>query len=438
MKKHCIDNLLLLAAFLLFTGCGYRAPLHPSYIPEITGGAALPGTHADYRQLAALMEKDTGMKPTDGNTVTILPDGIAKWDILKAELENARRSIYIDHYRFCTDSLGSIVEGILKEKARQGVDVRVILDKGANTREHLQELSTLRNEGVSFELFRFPVFLLDYVWPAKSTHRDHRKILLLDGRTGYLGGRNIQNEYFLEWRDADIRITGPAVADLSAVYMENQQRVAPDMGPVYVAPHLEEEARLDRIPQLRQFTDVTVQIVHDSPTDRILPVRNCFEWALQNARRYFWFYNPYTPPPPSTIKALKDAAKRGVDVRWIVPAINDVAPEKWMGESMYRELTDAGVRIFEWQDQVLHTKQFMMDGELLGMGSANMDNLSFFLNYEVMALVYDEELTRHAADTFLAELKTNCLEITRVDLRSWSVFRRLRNRLTRILGGPLG
>lgn len=428
--------LLLLSALLLLAGCGYRAPLHPSYIPETPDGAAWTGVHADYRQLAALMTKDTGLEPTEGNTVTLCPDGLAKWEMLRDDLERAQKSIYIDHYRFCTDSLGSIVEEILRAKALQGVDVRVILDEGANTQEHLLELTTLKGNGVRLDLFRFPVFLLDYVWPAKATHRDHRKIVLLDGKTGYLGGRNIQDEYFLDWRDADIRITGPAVADLSAVYMENQRRVAPELDPVFVAPDLREAARAERLPQ--QFTDVTVQIVHDSPTDKILPVRNCFEWALQHARRYFWFYNPYTPPPPSTLRALKEAARRGVDVRWMVPAINDVAPEKWMGESLYRELTDAGVRIFEWQDHVLHAKQFMTDGALLGIGSPNMDNLSFFLNYEVMALVYDEAVTAHAADTFLAELESNCIEITRVDLRRWSVFRRVRNRLTRLFGGPLG
>lgn len=411
------------AALLALTACGYRAPMHKS----VAGG--------DYTQLAALMEKDTGMPPTEGNTVTLFPDGMEKWKALKADLEGAQKAIYIDHYRFCTDSLGSIVEGILRDKARQGVDVRIILDKGANKKDHLKELSTLRDDGVLLDLFRFPVYLLDYVWPANSTHRDHRKILLLDGRTGYLGGRNIQDEYFLEWRDADARITGPAVADLAAVYMENQQRVAPEMEPIYVADGLKEAAREDN---LKQFTDVTVQIVHDSPTDKILPVRNCFEWALQNAKRYFWFYNPYTPPPPSTMKALKDAARRGVDVRWAVPAINDVPLEKWMGESMYRELLEAGVRIFEWQDEVLHAKQFMMDDALLAIGSANMDNLSFFLNYEVLALMYNEAVTRHAATTFLTELENNCVEVTSSDIRHWSLFRRLRNRLIRVLGGGLG
>lgn len=437
MKRTALI-ITILAGSLLLTGCGYRAPLYQSYIPEVKDTSAYPGVRPDYKELAALMEKDTGFAPREGNTVTLFPEGPQKWEMLKEDLEYADKSIYIDHYRFCADSTGSIVENILKEKARNGVDVRAILDKPANTKEDRAELATMRLDGVELDFFRFPVMLLDYVWPVNGTHRDHRKILILDGQTGYVGGRNIQDEYFFDWRDADIRITGPAIADLSAIYMENQERVAPALDPVYVAEDLPEAARMDNVPEMKQFTDVTVQFVPDSPTDKVLPLRNCFEWVLYSAKKYFWFYNPYTPPPASTLQAMKDAAARGVDVRWIVPGINDVKPAKWMGESLYKELLEAGIRIYEWQDHVLHAKQFITDDYLLGIGSANMDNLSFFLNYEVEALVYNEPATRNAASTFLSDTEKHCREITLEEVKNWSVFRKFRNWFTRHLGGPVG
>lgn len=437
MKRTALI-ITILAGSLLLTGCGYRAPLYQSYIPEVKDTSAYPGVRPAYKELAALMEKDTGFAPREGNTVTLFPEGPQKWEMLKEDLEYADKSIYIDHYRFCADSTGSIVENILKEKARNGVDVRVILDKPANTKEDRAELATMRLDGVELDFFRFPVMLLDYVWPVNGTHRDHRKILILDGQTGYVGGRNIQDEYFFDWRDADIRITGPAIADLSAIYMENQERVAPALDPVYVAEDLPEAARMDNVPEMKQFTDVTVQFVPDSPTDKVLPLRNCFEWVLYSAKKYFWFYNPYTPPPASTLQAMKDAAARGVDVRWIVPGINDVKPAKWMGESLYKELLEAGIRIYEWQDHVLHAKQFITDDYLLGIGSANMDNLSFFLNYEVEALVYNEPATRNAASTFLSDIEKHCREITLEEVKNWSVFRKFRNWFTRHLGGPVG
>lgn len=432
-----IQRPFLLAGVLLLAGCGYRAPLYQSYIPVVEDTTEYPGVRPAYQALAALMEKDTGMEPTEGNTVTLLPDGQKKWDILKEDLEYADKSIYIDHYRFCTDSAGSIVENILREKARDGVDIRIILDKPANKKAHLKELSTLKEDGVQLDLFHRPVMLLDHVGANLATHRDHRKILLVDGQIGYVGGRNIQDEYFFDWRDADIRITGPAIADLTAVYKENQDRVAPWLGPLEVAEDLDKAARMDNLPEMKQFTDVTVQIIPDSPDDKVLPLRNCFEWALYSAKRYFWFYNPYTPPPASTLQALKDAAIRGVDVRWIVPGINDLGIMKGMGESMYKDLLEAGVKIYEWQENVLHAKQFMMDDYLLGVGSANMDNLSFFLNYEVITLVYDENTTRYAANTFLSEIEKNCEEISLEDVRHWNVFRKLRNWVVRFLAGSL-
>lgn len=423
---------------LILTGCGYRAPLYQSYIPEVQDTTDYPGVRAGYQELAALMEKDTGLKPTQGNTVTLFPDGRENWNLLKEDLEYAEKSICIDHYRFCTDSAGTAVEDILRQKAREGVDVRIILDKGANTREDLAELATLEEDSIRLDLFRRPGLLMDRLLPAKATHRDHRKIVIIDGQIGYLGGRNIQDENFFDWRDADLRISGPAVADLSAVYLENQERVAPELEAPYVAEDPEEAAEMDNIPEMKQFTDVTVQIVPESPNDRVLPTRNCFEWALYSAQKYFWFYNPCSPPPASTLQALKDAAARGIDVRWIVPAENDVSVQKWMGESLYKELLDAGVRIYEWQGQVLQAKQFMMDDYFLAMGSASLDNLSFFLNYEVLALVYDEEATRYAAYNFLSDLEKNCREIRMEEVRRWLLLRRLRNKFTRLLGGPLG
>lgn len=430
--------LFLSLAALALTACGYRAPMYKSYIPEVVDSTAYPGVAPAYQQLAALMEKDTGFAPQEGNTVTMFPDRWQKWLQLKEDLDYASKSIYIDHYRFCADSTGSIVARILEEKAREGADVRVILDKGANTREDRERMELMRSSGVKIQFFHKPKMLIDHIMLSKGFNRDHRKILILDGQTAYLGGRNIQDRYFLEWRDADIRITGPVVKDITSVFEENQQRVAPEWGKAHVAKDLDYAARMDNIPEMTQYSDVTVQVVPDSPTDKILPIRNCFEWAIEHAQRYFWFYNPYTPPPASTLKALKDAAARGVDVRWIAPANNDVSLEKGMGESLYKELLEAGVRIYEWQGEVLHAKQFMSDDYLLIIGSSNMDNLSFFLNYEVITLVYNRDVTRDAATLYLKDLWENCEEMTLEEVQKWKAFRKLRNWIIRTFGGPVG
>ena len=423
---------------LLLTGCGYRAPLHQSYIPEVTDSTRYATIRPEYRTLAALMEKDTGLRPVDGNTVTLIADGREKLEMLKEEMRKARISIYIEPYRFRLDSTGVVLAGILKDKAREGVDARVIADKSANKKEDRTELKKLRKDGVRMNFFHRPAFWLDRKFPSLATHRDHRKLTLLDGRIAYVGSRNIQSKYFFDWHDIDIRVTGPVVADFSEAFRRNQALVDRLAGDPYVAPDAETTARTDTMPGKPQYRGVTMQVVPETPADRKLPIRNCLEWVIGQSRRYFWFYNPYTPPPQSIIQALKDAALRGVDVRWIVPGINDVGPEKGMSESLYQELLDAGVRIYEWQEHTMHAKQYLCDDYLTVIGSANLDNLSLFLNYEMVAVVYDERICRKNAETFLSDLAVHCREISRNEVRRWPLSRRIRNWFIRVLGGSVG
>ena len=289
MKKA---SLTLLCALAL-AGCGYRAPLHQSYIPVVTDSTLYSGVRADYQQLAALMEKDTGMKPIEGNTVSLVFEGQENLDRMLDDVRAAERSVYIEPYRFCLDSVGTVLAGILREKAASGVDVRIILDKSANTAEDIRKLKTLRDDGAMVKTFHRPVFFLDHWIPKLATHRNHRKLLLLDGSTAYVGSRNIQDKYFFDWHDADVRITGPVLADLTEAFHGNQRNIGLHrQKPLYVAPDLEEKALRDTVPGLEQFFGVPVQVVPEYPTDRRLPTRNCLEWALAHAKKYFWYYNP--------------------------------------------------------------------------------------------------------------------------------------------------
>lgn len=429
---------ILLWGVLLLSGCGYRAPLHQSYIPQVKDTTLYDGVRSDYQQLAALMEKDTELKPTRGNTVTMIKDGAENWEMLKEELRAVKKTAYIEPYRFRLDTCGSVLADILREKIREGVDVRIILDKSANLKEDRRELKKLREIGGHVYTFHRPSFMLDRHLPSLATHRDHRKLTILDGAVAYIGSRNIQDKYFFDWHDVDIRVTGPVVADLSESFRRNQALVTLRPRPVYVAPEPEKIAQKDTLPGKEQYFGVTMQVVPETPADRVLPIRNCIEWALDHAKEYFWFYNPYTPPPATTIKALTAAARRGVDVRWIVPGINDVGPEKGMAESLYEELIGTGVRIYEWQEHTMHAKQYISDDYLTIIGSANLDNLSLFLNYEMVAVIYDDRICKRYEETFLSDIKNNCVEVEEAQVKKWSVFRRIRNWMIRVLGGPLG
>jgi len=427
--------LLLLLVLPLVAGCVYRAPMEQTVVTE--DPARFTSVSPAYRDLAALITSDTGMPPTDGNTLSLFPEAQQKFDVLLADLRDAKASIYIEHYRFRMDTIGTCVAQILQEKAGAGLDIRVIVDRGASIKEDREKLTKLQDYGITSYLYYRPRFFRDLVWPSKGAHRDHRKIVLVDGQTGYLGGRNIQDKYF-GWRDCDIRISGPAVADLGEVFMEAQRQLAPQLPALKITAETVCKAVDDTIPGLQAFRGKTVQIIPDSPWEKVLPIRNCYEWAIQHAKDYFYFYNPYTPPPASTLKALKEAVLRGVDVRWIVPANNDVKQAKWLGESLYKELLEAGVKIYEWQGNVLHTKQFISDDYLTAIGSANMDNMSFFLNMEVHALVYDEELAVSARQLFEKETTECCLQISLDEVRDWGSWRRFRNWFTRTFFGRIG
>jgi len=434
LHPACLPLLMLWALLPLLAGCGYRAPMYKTVITE--DQAQYKSIRPAYRELAALMTTDTGLPPTDGNTLSIFPDMQKKMDIMLEELRGAKESIYIEQYRFRQDSIGNIVADILKEKAADGLDVRVIVDKGASVKEDRIGLLGLQDHGIYSCLYYRPLWLLDYLWPAKGMHRDHRKIVLIDGHTGFLGGRNIQDKYFT-WRDCDIRVSGPAVKDMGVSFKLSQDEMSLDWPALKVTDETALRAVADTVPGLQQFRGKTIQIVPDTPWDKRLPIRNCFEWSIQHARRYFYFYNPYTPPPASTLQALKDAAARGVDVRWIVPANNDVPPAKWVGESLYKQLLEAGVKIYEWQGNVMHTKQFITDDYLTAIGSTNMDNLSFFLNMEVEALIYDEEVAASARALYLEELQTKCLPVTLDTVKHWNIFRKFRNWFARVTAGPI-
>ena len=393
--------------------------------------AAYTGIRPQYRELAALLASDTGLPPTDSNSLSILPDAREKFSLLVDDLRGARESIYIEHYRFCLDSIGTVVADILKEKAQDGADVRTIVDRGANVLKDRKAHIASRKYGIKANLYYKPRWIQDYLIPFIGSHREHRKIVLIDGRIGYMGGRNIQDKYF-GWRDCDIRITGPAVMDMGSAYAYTQHLVAPKLPPLKISARSVRQAVADTVPGLRQFRQKTVQIVPETPWDRRLPVRNCFEWAINHAKDYFYFYNPYTPPPQSTIDALKAAARRGVDVQWIVPGSNDVPPSKWIGDSMYKELLAAGVKIHEWQGSILHTKQFISDDYLTAIGSANMDNMSFFLNLEVHALIYDPEIAVATRKRFHEDAASHCREITLEEVSKWSILRRFRNWIVRV------
>lgn len=377
-----------------------------------------------------MVEEDTGMKPTGGNTVELITECRDKFDLLMSDIARADSTIYIEHFRICADNYGKQIEGALSQRARDSLDVRIIVDRPANTRRNLNALRLMIDEGAQVEMFFKPYYAANHI--VSANHRDHRKIIVIDSRIGYMGGRNIQDKYFETWKDLDIRVTGPAVTDMERLISLNWDRTAAEPLPV----HRAQEALTDTVPGLPQYRDKVLQVFADAPADTLYTSRDSHEWALANAREYFWIANPYVSPPKSTVEAMEEAARRGVDVRLMLQGPNDVALTRWISEYLYRRLLDAGVKIYEWQGTILHAKMFVSDDYLVSVGSVNLDNMSFFLNYEDDVLIYDGELARSCAKLYRDDIQS-CSEVLPEQVRKWSLLRRLRNWLFWTLGHRL-
>ena len=411
--------------------------MHKRVIPE-ADNPAFRIIRPEYREMAATIAESTGLLPTQGNQVSIVPVSTDRFQWMLQQLREARKSIYIDMYRFRVDSGGVFLYSILEEKARAGLDVRIILDKGANRASDLKKLKQLQDAGAQVEFFRFPVWVADYILPPiATTHRDHRKLMIIDGEIAYIGGRNLADYYYFVWKDLDACYSGPVVSQLAQVFQENWNRVSPDTPSVSLKPAGSSVREIPPPESLPHYSGITIQIIPDSPIDKRLPLRDAFELAVEQAQDYFYFQSPYLPPPPSTMQKLKEAALRGVDVRWMVPAKNDIFFQQWMGETLYKGYLASGIRIFEWQEGMLHNKMYVSDDYITCIGSTNADNLSFFLNYEVSSIIYDAEVAHGTKERFLEE-QEHCREIMLKEVEKWNVFRKLRNWLFRIAGGPVG
>lgn len=348
----------------------------------------------------------------------IIHSGERKWELLKADLEQASSSICLEYYHFADDASGREIRDVLLRKAGEGIPIRLIVENVAHGFMPKQFFTEMEKAGVEVRYFTD----LDS-WDALSdiNERDHRKIAVIDSRIGYLGGMNLADDYHYRWRDTHLRLEGPSVTQLERVFYRmwtaRGGKGAPEESPA-------------------SLPDDGIEIVTGGPAYPVF-VKKYLE-ALQSARTYAYIETPYFCPPDTLVSALKTTASRGVDVRIIVPKKTDHGFMDLANQSFFPELLEAGIRIYEWQDHVLHAKQFITDDYLLGIGSANMDNLSFFLNYEVEALVYNEPATRNAASTFLSDTEKHCREITLQEVKNWSVFRKFRNWFTRHLGGPVG
>ena len=369
-----------------------------------------------YHPLASLFESASYLKPTLHNDIEIITEGKRKYDLLIEDLQNAEESIHMEYFHFGIDKGSRAIRKALIDKAKQGVKVRFIYDNIANIPIPPVYFWSMKLSGV--EVRRYT--RLHRIIPDIN-YRDHRKVVVIDGKIAYTGGMNINDHYFKDWRDTHLRLTGDAVYSLQYnfldMWMHSRGTVTEDIAGLFPEHNVTEE--------------LPVQIVPDGPDAPFPVIQTGLEWIAENAEDYLYIQTPYLVPSASTLEVMKTAAGNGVDVRIMVPQNSDMAAMGYINRSFYEECLQLGIRIFERAGEFMHSKTLVSDDYLSSVGSANIDPRSLDLCYELNAYMYDRPTALKNKEIFLNDLSL-CKEITEEVLKGYDFIEKRLQRFFRL------
>jgi len=344
---------------------------------------------------------------TEYNKVDVLQNGHATFDAIIEAIEKAKHHIHLEYYIIEDDHIGNLIRKLLIKKAKENVEVRFIYDDvgcWGLPNHFIESMSEAGIEMYSFLPVRFPSFT------NKINYRNHRKIIVVDGSIGFVGGLNIADRYIQGveeigiWRDIHLRLEGEAVHSLQVVFMVDWYFVSEEIvhGDVYFpVTHIKEHH--------------LVQITTSGPDSDWASIMQAYFAAIASAQSSIFICSPYFLPNESILTALKSASLSGLDVRIILPARSDSKMVFWSSRSYVSELLEAGIKIYFYEKGFPHSKLLIVDGVLCSVGTANMDIRSFDQNFEVSALIYDEAITQELLESYLTDLKNS----TEIKLEDW-------------------
>lgn len=363
--------------------------------------------------------------PLYADAVELHLDGATAYASLFAAIRAAERHVHLEYYIWEPDQIGTRLRDLLVEKARAGVKVRMLIDATGSADLGRRFCRPLLEAGV--EVARFNPISLRWIRSRRIDFRNHRKIVVCDGKVGFTGGMNITDFHTSElspvyWRDTHVRIEGAAVWPLQRIFIEDWHfatEEAPLEGAELFPPGGKERKHI-------------AQIVASGPDHDHLSIHRTFFTAITRATSRLWITTPYFVPDEATMAALCTAALRRLDVRVLIPKRGDSRLVDLAARSYVPELLASGVKVYEYLPRFIHSKTLVIDDDLAIVGTANLDNRSFQLNFEVVALLYDEDVTAQLAKAFEVDL-TESRRITAEDLASKSLPRRLGEASARLL-----
>ncbi|WP_321481326.1 cardiolipin synthase [uncultured Bacteroides sp.] len=361
---------------------------------------------AEYARLSQLFKEINQALPFEGNKVDIYTTGYTKLQALIRELSKAKHHIHMEYYIFEDDPVGRLIRDLLIDKARNGVQVRVIYDDVGCWHVPNRFFEGMRDAGIEVRAFlkvRFPLFT------SKVNYRNHRKIVVIDGVVGFVGGMNLAKRYLRGfswgiWRDTHVMIEGKAVHGLQTAFLLDWYFV--DRTLLSASCYF---------PKKEFFGEGLAQIVTSDPIGPWKEIMQGLTMAIIEAKKYFYMQTPYFLPTESILAAMQTAALAGVDVRLMLPKRGDNRIISLASRSYLADVLSAGVKVYFYNKGFLHSKLMVSDDMLSTIGSTNLDFRSFEHNFEVNAFMYDEGTALRLKDIFVQDQRA----CSQVFLKNW-------------------
>ncbi|HET9841096.1 MAG TPA: phospholipase D-like domain-containing protein, partial [Nocardioides sp.] len=318
--------------------------------------------------------------PVGEGEVTTYTFGSDLYDDMLASIDGAQRQVLLETYIWKGDEVGQRFKTALEAAATRGVEVFLIYDAFAN----LVVSPRFKHFPASVRVLRYPVYAAGWrPFDLRRYGRDHRKILVVDDSVGFVGGYNIGSAYATEWRDTHVRITGPGVWDLKRAFadfwnLNRRRHFRPSERPLLL--------------ETASTWEPTIRFHRNVPRLWMFPIRSMYIEAIARASKNVWMTTAYFLPDQDFVGALTDAARRGVDVRLLIPAKSNHVVADWISRGYFSQLLEAGVKVLRYRDAMVHAKTATIDGTWTTVGTANIDRLSLTGNYEINVEIIDPKL----------------------------------------------
>jgi cardiolipin synthase len=372
------------------------------------------------KPLAVMLLKDSQSPLAGDNAVKLLINGEQKFPEVLNALKEAKHHIHIEYYIFHNDRIGMQILELLVQKAKEGVTVRLIFDDFGSHGMRKKTVKWLRENGVH----AFPFYIVKFwILANRINYRNHRKIIVIDGNVAFTGGINVSDEYVngpdskneLYWRDTHARIEGPGVHYLQYLFLCDWNFCA----------DYKLTGNADFFPRRHNIAmdeGKVVQIASSGPDSDSPTILFSILTAIHRAEKEILITTPYFIPGESLLSALLIAAKSGITVKLLVPGVSDSKFVDLAAASYFSDLMKSGVEIYQYQKGFIHAKTMVIDDSIAIVGSANMDVRSFDLNFEVNAIIYDEEINQQLREVFNDDLR----DAKRIDAEEWDCRSKLR------------